>query len=329
MGADLRRLRERWQTPDGQQLGREALARLSSGRSLDDLGLGQVDDRVDLRGLTAPPPRLERRFGWRSLKVEQLGGTWEVRGVTWRALDLAGASLESFRFFDAQIENCRFDEAICHDWRLWRTTVSNSSFVDADLANSSLGALSDRGGNLFAKVDFSRADLRGVASQAASYVDCDFLDTRLDKLNFESSKFSQCRFSGTLREVIFDGRTLKAGQVQANVMEDVDFSRANFEFVEFRGLDLDEVSLPDDPGLRIVENYPCVLDRAIAELSERDDSSARRIRGYLKGERGSLVVGQRRGLFNRHDFFLLGGDAVASLAEDVINRAEQGCSNDS
>jgi hypothetical protein len=43
-------------------------------------------------------------------------------------------------------------------------------------------------------------------------------------------------------------------------MQDVDFSQAIFTDVEFIGFDLDKVTLPEDPDIRLVRNYKCVAE---------------------------------------------------------------------
>ncbi|BCJ56876.1 hypothetical protein Jiend_02980 [Micromonospora endophytica] len=47
----------RWRGEDGRELAGHVLARLTTGRSLDDLQLGSHEGRVDLRGFTLEPPK--------------------------------------------------------------------------------------------------------------------------------------------------------------------------------------------------------------------------------------------------------------------------------
>lgn len=55
-------LATRWRTPDGERLAEEVFSRLLGGKRLDDLGLGECDGRVDLRGIATPPPERLKSF---------------------------------------------------------------------------------------------------------------------------------------------------------------------------------------------------------------------------------------------------------------------------
>jgi uncharacterized protein YjbI with pentapeptide repeats len=320
-------LRKRWLTPDGQRLAGDVLARMISGRSLKALALGEVEGRVDLRGLAVPPPQRRGQFNWRGLHLERLSQLSEVKNVTWRSLDLSGSALEGLRLFDMRIVDCSFDEAKCRDWRMWRSDVTDCSFIGADLRHASLGAWSEGRGNNYHRVNFSQADFRESASQAAAYVDCDFSNARLEDLNFRSSSFVRCKFAGVLHKVIFDGRQLGTGKPDLNTMEDVDFSGAILELVDFRGLDLYGVTFPVDPGLWVIDNYPCVLEKSIAYLVGHKGEMEGWVRRIFEERRRSLQVGPKvkRGFLNRNDYVVLGGETMAALVESVINEARQAC----
>ena len=120
---------DRWRTASGQALSEEVLARLMAGRPLDDLGLEKVEGRIDLRGLPAPVPRRLARYEQAGWFIEKLGNLVKFDGVTLRGLDLSGASLDSFRFHKCIIENCLFDGARCHDWRMWESRTRETSRV--------------------------------------------------------------------------------------------------------------------------------------------------------------------------------------------------------
>jgi uncharacterized protein YjbI with pentapeptide repeats len=326
-------LRERWMEPQGEELAVRVLERLAGGESLDGLAIGQINGRADLRGYLTPSPRRLKEFKWRSLTITQLAEVSNIHEVSWRSLDLSGASLEHLRLEDMQLVDCRFDGASCVDLRMWRSTIEDSSFNGADLRNAALGPWSKNRGNVYSHVDFSRADFRGTSSLAAEYYDCDFSFARLDKLDFRSSSLIRCRFAGVLREVVFDGRMLSTGKPDPNPMEDVDLTAAELQMVQFKGIDAGRVILPNSPSLRVIDNYPCVLDKAIGMLDDCDNPFARGLRGQFSRERKVLAPGQRKGVFNFNDMVLLAkmthqdGDHLVSFASEVINAAERACSN--
>lgn len=196
-------LASRWETPDGEQRAEEIFARLLSGSRLDDLKLSEYNGRLDLRGITAPLPERLKTFEKRGWVVAQLSGLLTFEGVKLTDLDFSGARLESFRFFNSMVNNCRFDSVQCRDWRLWAVDVTDTSFVGADLRNAVLGARHEGRGNLYRRVNFSGANLRSIICPAATFEDSDFGDAQITKVDFQSTGFIRCRFAGLLREVMF------------------------------------------------------------------------------------------------------------------------------
>ena len=318
-------LRKRWETPEGQQRAEEAMACLVTGRALAGLGLGEVEGRLDLRGLPAPIPRRLRRFETAGWFAEELGELTEFRGARLEGLDLSGAQLQSFRFHNSQIVGCRFDGANCRDWRLWGTEVLGCRFANANLRESAVGTWHETRRNLWRRVDFSGSDFRIGVSRMAVYENCDFSGAKLAKVKFEQCALTHCRFAGVLREVVFDGRSL-ADRPAPPPMESVDFANAAFDKVEFMGFDLSGVILPQDPDVRLIRRYGCVLQRALIALSADESLPARMLRGEftnrLKMMRGT---GEEVNTFNRRDYLSSGGEELADLADRVLREAETAC----
>jgi uncharacterized protein YjbI with pentapeptide repeats len=319
-----RKLRERWETPEGRLLAEEVVARLVSGRPLSDLALPDIGGHSDLRSLPAPAPRRLARFERAGWFIEELGDLVKLRGRELRSLDLSGAFLDSFRFWNCVIEDCVFEGARCQDWRMWESSVRDTSFRGADLRRSVLGPWKLGKGNEFSGVDFTKADLRNGPSVTAVFTECDFSGAKLDKMRFLRSGLARCRFGGVMKEVQFEGRVTDPDAHEPNYCKDVDMSKAVLRLVEFLGFDLTGVKLPPEPGLRVIQNYPCVVASAIKSLSSREDETARVLRAVL--EEPGLERGRPLGLFNRDDYVLLGGEELAALADNVIQQAERDCS---
>jgi len=322
-------LRARWDTPDGRALAEEALARLMAGRSLDDLHLGEVDGRVDLRALPAPIPKRLERFEIDRWFVDKLGDLITFRGVALRGIDLSGAFLDSFRIHDCVIEDCVLDRARCHGWRMWDTKVRDSTFREADLRQSALGPWKSGKGNSYENVSFAGADFRDCAWITAVFIGCDFADAKLDKVQFLRSGLTRCSFQGRMQETVFDGRVFDPTERAPNYAEDVDMSNAELQQVEFREFNLPAVKLPDSPNLRVIPNYPCVLRAAVNTLSNSTDETGRVLLAMLRGQQKGSEHGYPFGLFNKADYQVLGGSEMAALADDVIRRAERECAANS
>ena len=301
----------RWSAAGGEELRDEVLGRLLAGGSLNDLGLGERDGRVGLRGLRLPPPERLHAYRKRGWVIEELGGLLVLRGLHLADLDLSGGSLEGLRFFATTVANCRFDDARCQDWRLWATDVEHCSFVGADLRKAVLGSWYENRENVWRHVNFTGANLRGIVSTAATFEDCDFSDAHLAKIDFQSSGFVRCRFAGLLREVIFYDHGHKTGKAKPNRMIDIDFSGADLRMVEFRHLDLDRVTFPNDASHLVVKNYRCVLERALSALAADESSRARRLCAVLELRRRWAGAGQVMGVFNERDFVKMGNEDEA------------------
>jgi hypothetical protein len=132
-------------------------------------------------------------------------------------------------------------------------------------------------------------------------------------------------FAGTLNEVIFDGRVYEGDEgdeQQPNYCIDVDMSGTVLHLTEFLGFNLAAVKLPDEPGLRVIENYPCVLEAVSEILGSRDDELSELLRAGLG--LGLAVSGLDRGLplglFNRSNYAALGGEELALRADEILSK---------
>jgi uncharacterized protein YjbI with pentapeptide repeats len=312
-----------------EALAGEVWSRLERGRSLEDLGLGRYQGRIDLRGIAAP--QASRREG-APHRVGSLEAV-EVTGVPWledvrlEGIDFSNASLGGMALMRAEIVDCRFDEAKCSNWGLWGTTVVDSSFRAAVLRESSLGpppspklTLSRgmrRSRSTYTRVDFSEADLRGAHALTGMFVDCNFSRARLDKVDFGFSYLVRCQFAGDLTDVEFSAADERGSA--AETLEDVDFSDAELRFVAFRRLNLDRVKLPTSPNHIIVRRYRCVIDRALAELNDGTRSSLADLRGLLKFDREWLGPTRDIGIFHLSMF----DDPAAAV--ELLRRIETEC----
>lgn len=321
--ASRKELAARWRSELGAARAEEVVARLVSGRSLDSLGLDEHDGRVDLRFLPAPIPRRLERFEALGWFVETLGEHVTLQGVELDNLDLSGAQLQSWRFHDAKIVNCRFDGASCRDWRLWSTHVTGCSFPKADLRGAAVGTWSQSRRNEWREVDFSGADFRVAVSQGALYEGCDFGDAKLAKVRFEQCALVRCRFAGALAGVVFDERGLP-DRAAPRSMEDVDFSEARFDQVEFLGCNLDRVVVPADPDVVLIKRYRCVIERSLALIEGDDSRAARMLRGEFQNTLRMMRSPEEDNLLNTRDY-LSSGEDVAMLANQVFAKAQANC----
>jgi uncharacterized protein YjbI with pentapeptide repeats len=299
----------------------EVWSRLIGGRSLDDLNLPMVGNRFDLHGIVAPEPSTVRQFTTTTANVRELGKLIVMQGVTWRNISFTRARLKSLRFIDSRIDNCCFEGADCSDWRMWGTTISDTSFRSADLRGAALGGVDGLKRNEFRRVDFSAADLRETANKSAEMVGCKFSNTNLAKVDFEGTVFVDCVFEGKLKEVQFHRHAFRGELLPPNEMKGVDFRKAKFHFVEFRGLDMTEVHWPEDRDHYVVHDFAATLDRLLAVWQSRSDSRSKRLAASFAIVRKWLGPNQEVGVVSKADLVEAGGeDAVAEFLRLVGRR---------
>ena len=323
--SNRRSLVQRWMSPEGEQAAQRVLTYLARGDKLKGLGFGEYEGRVDLRGLPGPRPTRTRLLvpGW---SVSKLDGIITLRGTTLVSVDLSDAFLPSFSLFNCRLADCRFDRANCSDWRFWAVDVTDCSFGAADLGKAVLGPWYQGHGCRYSRTDFSAADLRGIVCPTATFVDCLFDEAKLVNIDFQSTSFVRCRFSGVLREVMFYSHGFRTGKDDPNPMEDVDFSHAVLRWVDFRGLNLDRVVFPMDENHVVTDKYPCVLRRALEEVEDNQQLEARRARAMLESRLKWVGPSQDMGVFSVLDMVESGGEEYRAFVTGLLERAREWCS---
>jgi hypothetical protein len=301
----------------------EIWRRLVRGAPVHDLRGSTQEGRVDLRGLAAPKPTAGATRRTDLADVTVMKDLTVVRGVKWEGLDFAGGDLSSLRLFDVRIDQCKYDGCRLRDWRIWGSSVANSSFVSADLRGSALGGIQDDRTNRYERVDWTGADLRDTAYAVAEFVDCDFAGAKLSKIDFGGSRFVRCRFSGELRGVTFSRTAWDAEHLPPNEMREVDFSEARLRCVEFRHLDLQSVRWPADDAHVLVPNYRKVLDLAVVRFVDQADPDSQGLAGFLDVYRKWAGQHQETGIFHREDLLQAGGEQASQQFLDLVAAASQ------
>jgi uncharacterized protein YjbI with pentapeptide repeats len=275
--------------------------------------------------MPAPIPARLKRFESQGWFTEILGNLITIRDARLTHLDLSGAQLQSFRFFGSQIADCRLDGANCHDWRLWDTRVTGCSFSRANLRDAALGTWHESRRNTWRNINFTRADFRVIAPLEAVFEDCDFSAARINGVTFSQCAFTRCRFAGSMKNVLFDGRNLPPDKPAPPPMREVDFAAAIFHDVDFRGFDLEDVTLPDDPEVRLVRRARCVATKGMHILRADEGISARMLKADLQNRLAGPGDDHEAFVFNRRDYEQPGNTDLAALAEEVLSQAESQC----
>jgi uncharacterized protein YjbI with pentapeptide repeats len=300
----------------------EAWLRLVNGESLKDLSLTKKNKRIDLSGLELPKPEVLERWQTPVADFSRIELNARFYSVKLQNLDMTGSKLPSILFSNCEINNCLFDNCDLHDLRVVATSICNCSLRGANLRGTALGAVPRDGPfmdrrNYLMGVDFSESDLRETVYNAAAFQDCIFRNAKLSKVDFQSSTFVSCSFEGELREARFwSSAPLLSARLPRNQMVHVDFSRAKLRDVEFRGLTLEQVRLPDDADHIVINDFAGVLDKLVSAFAQQSDETARILAVYLSAYRKGTIPGAR-GVLNKLDIEEIGADAVERVVRLV------------
>lgn len=311
--------RERWLAPEAKALSDAAVAWLLDGaQSQPPAGLGHVGERVDLRGLAMPAPRIRGETG----TGYSYGETIQIRGARWSGLDLSGSNLEHLRFHEAEITNCLFDGVKASDLRLWRSTVADSSFAGADLRQAVIGTWLEGRGNTWRRVSFDGADLRGAVMAGGSLEGCTFAAARLAGVWFTQMTLIDCVFVGPLERLVFDCRAHREIP-EPGPLTRVDFGGAEFRDVDFRGFRVQDVRWPEGQQVRVVERFPEIA-RRVARLLDGDTSrNARKLLAILEPDIKAPGRPDSIGVFVWDNYIAMGGLEFAELVWTTLDVAER------
>jgi hypothetical protein len=165
--------------------------------------------------------------------------------------------------------------------------------------------------NTFVGVDFSEANLSGTIYEAAAFEGCLFSNSKLVKIDFQTSAFTNCRFEGELDDVLFYRHGFKGEKYPPNEMVNVDFSRARLKHVGFRGLMLDRVRLPNDDEHLVLKNFDTTLAQMAGALQRQSDPIAKKLVAFIGLKRKWAVPNQAQGYISVLDLAdIVGQDGV-------------------
>lgn len=183
-----------------------------------------------------------------------------VRKIRFRQLDLTGSRLPDWTLRNVEIADCRFDEAMLHDWAIFGGTVSDTSFRGTDLRGSNVGK-----GTIYRSCSFEETDFRKTSSTAVTFEDCSFVRANLKDVEFPDSRFVRCRFAG-----LIDGTSF-GGEAPPDALDGTDFGDSELKLVDLRKLNLRGIVPPRHPNNVVVYRIRSVLERLEAEVAGSPD----------------------------------------------------------
>ncbi|MFE1198212.1 pentapeptide repeat-containing protein [Streptomyces olivaceoviridis] len=266
----------------------EVLEALQRGTDLHGLSPLSIAGRLDLRSI---------RLGGE--ESGQAAGIDVLPGAILSDVDFSGAEAPGLRLVRARAVNCVFEKANLDGLEARATDFVGCSFAGASLRGAQLSLPLDDRYSSYEDVDFSRVTLSGASCVDASFKRCVFSRLKMGAMSFRGANFVDCSFSGVLRKVVFSGDSLTGRELPGRVMQNVDFSNAVLRDVEFRGIDLDGVSLPEGDPHILVKHYQCVLGKILGRLPVSGQPFTYGLRAYLAAERGHSHPAREIGIWHR------------------------------
>mgnify|MGYP001560830211 CR=1 FL=1 len=239
----------RWDTTKGKKIKEDIINELSkrNGHIAKNIeGLGEIDGRCDIRGLSLPGPR-------------------KLRGVSFESVDMSFANLSNWWIEGCYLDNVYFGSVKADNWADHGNHFKNVKWVGSDLTCGGFGYK----GSKYQNCVFERCSFGKSVFIRPEYDDCLFLNCMLRDIDFNGASFVRCKFVGMLKDVWFRGSFAydsdfeTFGMPRKNKMIQVDFSDAQFDGVTFsNGCDLSTVTPPNDPWIYKFDKWPVFL-RAI------------------------------------------------------------------
>ncbi|MBS9534994.1 pentapeptide repeat-containing protein [Mycobacterium sp. M1] len=178
----------------------------------------------------------------------------EFHKVKWQSIDFSYSEIDHLRLFLSELRDCAFTGGTFRYWRSWGVRFMNCDFSESDLQNSNIGGAPYKGRDVeYINCHWRSGNMKSASLSDGKYRDCQFEAVTLANEQVINASFVRCIFSGSLTEIMFDGRDHKSTfpwRVRPDAFSECDLRNAALDDVEFIGIDTRSLRLPDH-GQRI------------------------------------------------------------------------------
>ena len=307
MSKATKALIDRWKTPEMTRLAHLIISNLHRSQSLALPGLGVINGRLDLRGLTFPP----RSFAAGNSSFDNVDLSWTKFCLP--------------TFNNCSFNKCIFDYADLSSLRQWNSNYSECSFRETNFSNASFGAH----GGIYLRCIFDEAKFTRAIFIRPRFEHCVFNKCKLKGVDFNGCSFVKCKFVGVLEDVQFHGHYGVPygeeifGPALPNLMTNVDFSEASLRMVGFHDqCDLSTVILPNDRNHILIKNFSKVIQAAEQEYQKISDKEIIFGRKVWLSTLKSLSINQDMYIVNKQDLAEKEGNRFAEYFIGLLKRYE-------
>lgn len=252
---NTKQLQQRWK--DDRDLAHAVAAWLGDTSLPMPAGIGEIDNRIDLRGLPTFPA----------------GPVRKIESTRWNHLDLSHADLSGLQLRNVEIRDCRLDHANLKRAHLINVVCTRTSLVSANLQNAGFGAITPETQTIWRNVDFTNAKIGGHLWVGATIDGCNFRGAKMQRSEFHRCLITDTKFGTDLTEVTFNGatqgmmKTPPFPEYDRVPMRRLDFTESNLSFTAFRKCAMDDTVWPDDPNVRVITDPVTRIGKAIEWLN--------------------------------------------------------------
>lgn len=197
-----------------------------------------VIDSFDVQNAAAFPNNLLK-----NLKLRYFSRSHITKWKSYKRLHFKNCNLSGVTMLGGKIEGCVFEACNLDRISFFGTAISNTRFEDCSLKSAHMGGHIPvlRQECSFEQIEFDCSNLEASTHSDEKYTNCIFRNCRVDGVEFRGAVFKDCKFTGKLRNVLFE-RDYAFGKRTSvhNTMLRCDFTSCLLVNTYFRNIDLDK-----------------------------------------------------------------------------------------
>lgn len=215
----------------------------------------------------------------------------KIKSNAFKKIDFTEADLSNTIWTNCEFEDCKFDKTKFSNVTFNNCVLRNLKFIKCSFKYCELGNNISKESGAFLDVSFEECFIKDIIFCFPVFKNCRFINCRIDKVDFDGSRFIDTSFVGVIEAAEFGGYSFNAntkilGLIKAfdakdykNEMTNVDFSGAELKYVGFnREIDLSTCKFPAGANYAIIQNpgrtYAVVEDIVMKEWNGEEKKLA-------------------------------------------------------
>lgn len=164
-----------------------------------------------------------------------------VENMDFKEIRFFNTDFRECRIMNSNFSNCLFEQLNLVGAKFYPDSYFKAcDFIKVDFSKSTM--INHK--SVFSKCKFKDCQIKSLDFDFTRFENCMFKNCTFEKINFSASNFQNCRISGILKDVTFNG-IYNSNQSNFKTLVEVDFSDAQFgDYVTFQDCDLSTVYPP-------------------------------------------------------------------------------------